>query len=247
MQAYRVGRLVSRWKSLLAVQGHDIRAVQLARRLDTLPERSQLSAAAKQMAAIDAQVAAVDERRGELSRGQQRLEDEIASLNERAAQAEKRLYSGAVSNPRELQALQDDVASIRRRIGQLEDQELEIMELSEPVDAQRAELGVEQERLEAETERLTVDLTVAEAEIAAELEAVRSERDKEAAGVPAELWAEYDRLRLRLDGVAIARLVGTTCQGCHLQLSAVEIDRIRRLDVDELVHCESCGRLLVRD
>ena len=182
------------------------------------------------MAAIDAQVAAVDERRGELSRGQQRLEDEIASLNERAAQAEKRLYSGAVSNPRELQALQDDVASIRRRIGQLEDQELEIMELSEPIDAQRAELGVERERLEAETERLTVDLTVAEAEIAAELEAVRSERDKEAAGVPAELWAEYDRLRLRLDGVAIARLVGTTCQGCHLQLSAVEIDRIRRLD-----------------
>ena len=56
---------MSRWKSLLAVQGHDIRATQLARRLDTLPERSQLSAAAKQMAAIDAQVAAVDERRGD--------------------------------------------------------------------------------------------------------------------------------------------------------------------------------------
>ena len=54
-------------------------------------------------------------------------------------------------------------------------------------------------------------------------------------------------LRSRLGGVAVARLVGKTCQGCHLQLSAVEIDRIRRLDVDELVHCEACGRLLVRD
>ena len=238
---------MSRWESLLAVQGHDIRVVQLARRLDTLPERSQLSAAARQRATVDAEVAAVDERRGELNRSQQRLEDEIASLNERATQAEKRLYSGAVSNPRELEALQADVASIRRRIAQLEDDELEIMELSEPVDAQRAELAAERERLDAETRRLTDDLNAKEAEIATELETVRRERDNEAAGVPADLWAEYDLLRSRLGGVAVARLVGPTCQGCHLRLSAVEIDRIRRLGVDEVVHCEACGRLLVRD
>ena len=243
----RVVRLVSRWESLLAVQGHDIRVVHLTRRLDTLPARSQLSAAARRVAAVDAQLAGVDERRGELSRSQQRLEDEIASLQERAARAEKQLYSGTVSNPRELLALQDDVASIRRRIGQLEDDELEIMMLSEPIDAQRAELWAERERLEAETQRLTDDLTAAEAEIAAELETVRSERDVDAARVPADLWAEYDTLRSRHGGVAIARLVGATCQGCHLQLSAVEIDRIRKLCADELVNCEACGRLLVRD
>jgi hypothetical protein len=238
---------MSRWESLLAVQGHDTRVDQLARRLDTLPVRSQLATAAEQVAAVDRQLASVDERRGELTRSQQRLEDEIASLTERANQAEKQLYSGAVSNPRELQALQDDVASIRRRIAQIEDDELEIMELSEPVDAQRAELAAERERLEAETERLTGELAAAESEIATELAAVRSERDQAAADVPPELWAEYDTLRSQLGGVAVARLVGTTCQGCHLQLSAVEVDRIRKLGVDELVHCEECGRLLVRD
>ena len=98
-----------------------------------------------------------------------------------------------------------------------------------------------------QTKRLTGDLAAAEAEIATELETVRTERAIEAAGVPADLWAEYDRLRSRLGGIAVARLVGTICQGYDLQLSAVEIDRIRRLGVDELVHCESCGRLLVRD
>jgi hypothetical protein len=238
---------MSRWESLLAVQAHDTRADQLARRLDTLPVRSQLATAAEQVADLDRQLASVDQRRGELSRSQQRLEDEIASLTERANQAEKQLYSGAVSSPRELQALQDDVASIRRRIAQIEDDELEIMELSEPVDAQRAELVAERERLEAETERLTGELAAAESEIATELASVRSERDRAAADVPSELWAEYDLLRSQLGGVAVARLVGTTCQGCHLQLSAVEVDRIRKLGVDELVHCEECGRLLVRD
>ena len=238
---------MSRWESLLAVQSHDTRVDQLARRLDTLPVRAELATAGEELAAVDRQLASVDERRGELTRSQQRLEDEIASLTERANQAEKQLYSGAVSNPRELQALQDDVASIRRRIAQIEDDELEIMELSEPVDAQWAELVAERERLEAETERLTGELAAAESEIATELAAVRRERDQAAADVPPELWAEYDMLRSQLGGVAVARLVGTTCQGCHLQLSAVEVDRIRKLGVDELVHCEECGRLLVRD
>jgi hypothetical protein len=41
--------------------------------------------------------------------------------------------------------------------------------------------------------------------------------------------------------------VGSACQGCHLALPAVEVDRIRKLSVDEAVHCEECGRLLVRD
>jgi hypothetical protein len=238
---------MSRWESLLAVQGHDTRADQLAHRLETLAVRSQLAGIADQVEAVDRKLAVVDERRGELSRSQVRLEDEIASLGERANQAEKQLYSGSVTNPRELQALQDDVASIRRRISQIEDDELEIMELAEPVDAERDSLAAERARLDADAQRLTGELAEAEAEIATELAAVRRERDAVAADVPDELWAEYDALRSQLGGVAVARLVGSTCQGCHLALSAVELDRIRKLGVDELVHCEECGRLLVRD
>src|SRR5918996_1241928 len=80
-----------------------------------------------------------------------------------------------------------------------------------------------------------------------QLAGARADREAAAADVPAELWPEYDKLRGRLGGVAIARLVGPTCQGCHLALSAVEVDRIRKLPLDEAVYCEECGRLLVRD
>jgi predicted nucleic acid-binding Zn-ribbon protein len=238
---------MSHWESLLAVQAHDTRVDQLTHRLDTLPERARLVELSDEMAEVDLQITGVEQRRGELSRSQQRLEDEIASLTERANQAEKQLYSGSVSNPRELQALQDDVASIRRRISQLEDDELEIMELAEPVDAQHATLFARRESLEADTRSTEAALAEAAAAIEAERAEVQAARDAAAAEVPDELWPEYDRLRSQLGGIAIARLVGSTCQGCHLALSAVEVDRIRKLSPDEPVHCEECGRLLVRD
>jgi uncharacterized protein len=238
---------MSRWAALLTVQEHDTRTDQLNHRIETLPLRSDLAQLEDDVRAVDGQLADAQRRRDELGRSQQRLEDEIASLTERANQAEKQLYSGSVTNPRELQALQDDVASIRRRIGQLEDDELEIMELVEPVDAERAQLTGERERLDAEGARLRTALGAAESELAAELAVVQAERDTAAADVPDELWPEYDKLRARLGGVGIARLVGSTCQGCHLALPAVEVDRIRKLPPDEAVHCEECGRLLVRD
>ncbi len=238
---------MSRWEPLLAVQEFDTHTDQLAHRAANLPARAALAEATERAGALDRRLAAVQERKGELSRSQQRLEDEITSLGERANQAEKQLYSRAVSNPRELQALQDDVASIRRRISQLEDDELEIMELSEPVDADLRELGAERERLAAESERITAELAEAESEIAAELAAIRAERETAAARVDPALWPDYDKLRSQLGGVAIARLVGSTCQGCHLALSAVEVDRIRKLGVDDTVRCEECGRFLVRD
>jgi hypothetical protein len=238
---------MSRWELLLAVQGHDTRADQLAHRAGTLPERAHLAEVTARIAALDERRSAVDARRAELSRSQQRLEDEVASLTERANQAEKQLYSGTVSNPRELQALQDDVASIRRRIAQIEDQELEIMELSEPVDADLAAMAAEQAQLEAESRQVAAALAAAESEIRGEVAEVERQRAAAAAEVPDDLWPEYDTLRARFGGVAIARLVGSTCQGCHLALPAAEVDRIRKLNPDEPVHCEECGRLLVRD
>ncbi|MEZ5140978.1 MAG: C4-type zinc ribbon domain-containing protein [Acidimicrobiales bacterium] len=52
-------------------------------------------------------------------------------------------------------------------------------------------------------------------------------------------------MRSQLGGVAVARLHGGACGGCHLQLPAAEVDRIKHLPEDQLATCEECGRLLV--
>jgi uncharacterized protein len=79
----------------------------------------------------------------------------------------------------------------------------------------------------------------------AELVARRQERETTSAAVPAELLDTYERLREKLGGIGAARLVGSSCTGCHLTLPATELDRIKRAPSDALVFCDQCGRILV--
>jgi predicted nucleic acid-binding Zn-ribbon protein len=237
---------VSRWDVLLVVQEHDTTVDQIAHRRRTLPARGQLEEAMAKLTAVEARAVEVEAGRAELARGQQRLEDEISLLRDKVKQHDTQLYSGTIANPRDLQALQDEIAALRRRIVQLEDQELEVMEQIEPLEAELARLGQEREDVDGEAGRLRAAIAEQEVELDAELAGVRAERDAAAAQVEPALLEEYEDLRPRLGGIAIARLVGGSCGGCHLALSAMEVDRIRHLAPEEPARCEECGRLLAR-
>jgi hypothetical protein len=237
---------MSRWDALLAVQEHDTTADQLDHRKRTLPARVELDGVMTSIATIDQRTTAVEAARHELQRVQQRLEDDIATIAAKAKDHEKILYGGTVGNPRELQAMQDEIAALRKRIGQLEDQELELMEQIEPLDQELAALVADRDSADARGAGLRAAIAEAEVEIDAEVVANQTERDGIAAGVDPDLLEEYEKLRPRSGGIAIARLVGGSCGGCHLQLSAVEVARIKKLPPEEPANCEECGRLLAR-
>ena len=237
---------MTRWDDLLAVQEHDTSIDQLLHRRAHLPSQAELDDVMGQLAALETSVAEVETTRHGFGRDQQRLEDEITTLNDRANHHDKTLYSGTIGNPRELQSLQDEIASLKRRISQLEDQEIEVMEQLEPLDAQLAAFAASRTALDERGSALRAQIAEEEVGIDGDLERVRRERDELAGTVEPELLAEYDELRKRSGGIAIARLVGGSCGGCHLSLSAVDVDRIKKLSPDAPAHCEECGRLLAR-
>jgi predicted nucleic acid-binding Zn-ribbon protein len=53
----------------------------------------------------------------------------------------------------------------------------------------------------------------------------------------------YDSIRASKNGVGAAALVGGTCQGCHTQLPAREVERMRA--EGGLQRCDNCRRILV--
>lgn len=234
-------------EQLLAVQALDTQATQLRTRHQGLPERAEAAEIASEVQAVDERLKVLEGEQHRLDREQARIEDEVAGLRERSAQADTALYSGTITNPRELQALEQEIASLARRIGDLEDKELEVLVDREPIDEGLAEGAEERKALLARAEEVASRITVAEAEIDVELERVLAAREEAVAKVPDDLVREYDELRAAGGGVGVARLEhGTTCGGCHIQLSAVERDRIKGLPADARIYCEECGRLLVR-
>src|SRR5437870_7815054 len=232
-------------EDLLVVQGHDSAADRLRHRRETLPEQARLKEVADALAALDVSLADLSTRRDDVARRQQHHEDDLASLESKITDVDRRLYSGTVTAPRELQAMQADVASLKRHRSAVEDQVLQAMQDREPLDAEVGRLEGEWAALENEAEQLGKTIAEAteaiEAELAAELEA----RTAAAAGIPADLLDQYERLRAKLEGVGAARLVNGRCSGCHLTLPASELDRIRHASPDAVVLCDQCGRILV--
>ena len=231
---------------LLDLQANDTHADQIRHRRDTLPERAALVDLDARRAALEAAAAEPRARREELGREQKRLEDEVASVEEKVAHVDHQLYGGGVTSPKEAQALQADLESLKRRQSQLEDQVLEVMEQLEPLDAELEDHASALAALVEERAGLEAALAEGEAAADAELAEVEAARAGLVAQVPAPLLAEYERLRPMMGGVAVAKLQGTTCQGCFLSLASAEVDEIRRQPADAVIHCPDCGRLLVR-
>ena len=84
-----------------------------------------------------------------------------------------------------------------------------------------------------------------QAGIDGELATAMAARAAEAAHVPPALYDRYEVLRARLKGTGAARLIGQHCDGCHLELSAAEVERVRATTPDTVVTCDQCGRILV--
>ena len=234
------------FQRLLSVQDHDTRIDQLRHRLDTLPERAALAAREQDSKRIVDQRENLQMRQLELQRNLKRNEDELAALEDRTKREHDRLYSGEVAGTRELLTLQEEVDGLRARCSDMESDALELMEAIEGIESDVGTLGSSLEAADAEVVSAQQQLAEAEAAVQAEIDQEATARTTEAAEIPEAALASYDGLRARMGGVAVARLRNGTCEGCHLALSAMELDRIRQAPADELCHCEECGRILVR-
>jgi predicted nucleic acid-binding Zn-ribbon protein len=234
------------FERLLELQDLDTHLSQLQHRRATLPSRAELVASQAALADLDRRSAVVGAQRDTLAARQAVLEEEIAAVNRRRSAIEERMYGARGTAARDLQAMDEEVKHLADRRRDLEDHELTLMEEQEPVDAELAELADRRLPVVAAIASLTATVAEEESAIDAELAEQATRRRVVAAALPDDLAARYETLRTRLKGMGAARLVGNHCDGCHLELPSVEIDRIRHLPPDAVVTCDQCGRILVR-
>lgn len=232
---------------LLRVQDLDTAIAQLYFKRESMPERIDLDKLDKKQLEIDALRNDALEKRSALLKQQQDLEGQIDSLNKRRHDIETKMYASRDSASRDLQAMNDEVLQLSRRRAELEEEELELMTLQEPLDLELGSLESQRSALEEAKQGLKVALSAAESTLNAEIRSLEMARGVHASQLSTALSDHYETLRTRLKGTGAARLVGNRCDGCHLELSAVEVDKIHKLPRDIVVTCDQCGRILIRN
>lgn len=172
---------------------------------------------------------------------QKELEFELAQVTTKRQRSEDRLYSGKVTNTKELEDLQREIDSLDRRRDDLEDELLEAMMAVESAQEEDAETGSSLQALEEEWQEEKAALAEEQDELATRLNELLARRKEQAERVNGKFLTAYENTRSKR-GTGVALLQDGMCSACGVRASA---GKVRSAQVGEMVRCGSCDRLLV--
>jgi uncharacterized protein len=198
-------------------------------------ETEELIAARARLETAESTLATWQKQRNELNR-------ELESLNSKAKQTETRLYSGLVKNPKEMADLEQALAGLGRRREGLEEEVLEAMIMIEEAEGERETAAAAHDRIKNEWETSQQNLRQEQNQLALALNELMEQSKTLRGRINADLLTEYDRLSQQKNGEALALLKLNRCQGCQLTVSANVAKQVQQ---GQLVHCGSCGRILL--
>ncbi len=166
---------------------------------------------------------------------------EVGSVTTKAKNSENRLYSGKVTNPKELADLQQEIEALERRKALLEDELVEALVMVEDAQTEKTAADSELETAVTQWEKQSTHLKTEQNELALSLHKLMQTRKAKAATIDAASLQEYDELRQQRHGLAVAGLRVNVCLGCRTTVSA---NKVREVDEGRKVYCGGCGRML---
>jgi predicted nucleic acid-binding Zn-ribbon protein len=228
---------------LLALQELDTAIDRASARRALLEGGEAVTDARSQADAAERRLGEFRLRLDEVSRDQARFEHEIDSMTQKEKAEQGRLYDGSVANAKELEAIQHEVANLQKRRSDREDELLVLMERREELETGAGEAERTWIERRSAVDEAVGDSATELASLEEELASQNAERTTLASQIEPELLELYEDLRRQKKGVGAAALVDGVCQGCHEQLSAMQLDKLKHSD--GVRRCEHCRRILV--
>lgn len=173
-----------------------------------------------------------------------RQESDVQDHQAKIARVRKQLDLAA--NNVQVNAFEHEIQFAQAAIAKVEDAELESMERTEALESQKtlADAAVEAAEVKLKQERARAITLLAADKIAlAETDAARVAQ-RATAGETA--LSTYDRIA-RAKGTGIAEALNQKCMACQMMVRPQRWNDMRDRDNDEMMTCESCGRLLWYD
>lgn len=228
-------------KALYELQEIDLKLIQSQKRL------REIEAKLADNAAVKAAQLAVTKAENTLNPLQVNLRDlelQLQTTRNKRQTTEDRLYSGSVSNPKELQDMQQEIVSLNKRDNDLEDKMLELMmsieEASDTLDSATINLN---QVIEANTAE-NADLVHERQQLQQAVTILRDVRTEKVDTINDSAIATYEAMRPRTGNRPMSQLTSdNSCSICGVQQNMMATKEIKRGDT--LTKCNNCNRILV--
>lgn len=226
---------------LLDLQEVDLQIDRLLHERQSLPELDEYRRAHENTEALHERLVAAEAELHDTSLELDKTEGEHEISGQRLEAEQNRLYAGGLS-ARDAEFLRREVDMLTRQRSDAEDKVLELMESRDQQEAMVGELKAHYQ--EAATVKSGIEDAIKHAW--ASIDAQLATKEARKAGIvpliDEDLLGLYEQLRGTKEGVAVGALADSTCGGCHLKLTAAEVNEARRSDPPRCIHCR---RILV--
>jgi predicted nucleic acid-binding Zn-ribbon protein len=185
-------------------------------------------------------LASAQQRLKELNHQRHDAEWEVDDALSKITAAEKQLYGGRITNPKELSSLQHEVNTMKSRSDQLETKALEIIDLMEEAEKGEAELNRDCQKMEEDWRLQQKQLAEDIEKLKTSLVDLHQQRQQLVAQIDAAAIDLYEKVRQQKKQ-AVAKVEQGICRACRISLSASVLQKARS---GQPVQCGTCGRIL---
>ncbi len=175
-------------------------------------------------------------------KAQKDVEFELQKTQTELQQTEQKLYSGNVTNPRQLEDLQAKSQSLRKWVAKLEDDLLEAMVAREEADEASDKTSVHLRHITTKRTTLEQNLAAERAVLQTRTQTLLQEAESAKARIPQVIMDSYHYLTSRTGGIPVARLHGDVCSMCGVEVLKPTQRKVKN---GEEAYCDGCRRLLV--
>jgi predicted nucleic acid-binding Zn-ribbon protein len=176
---------------------------------------------------------------------QKEAEWALEELDQRLKLLEQRLYSGSITNTKELYAVQQETQHLRAQQSRQEEMTLEVMDATDTLREMAKQKSEAVQRAEEAWSQFNASSVQRGAQLESKRQEVQVRRDQFAGSIDAELLKRYETLKRSKQGRAVSRVEQNSCQWCRVILTPSELQRARVSQ--DLQLCSNCGRILYFD
>jgi len=229
------------FEKLIKLQGLDTEIRETQGLLESIP--SLIEAIDQKIAAGSQSVAQAKDKLAANQKKRRELEAEVKDIKARITR--HKTQQGQVKNNKEYGALVKEIDDDQRRIDGLEEAIIQEMLQADEIEVEiKSALGLQaKETIILEKDKEALAKSKAEAET--RQQALTKDREELLPHIPADRVGLYQRIFRKKGGIALSPIMDDFCTLCHVRIRPQMLNEL--LEIDKLLICENCGRILYRN